>query len=164
MDGSFAIRTCQILFGSFSFHGFIVVARVCQIRHNLVTVDEPHIIKDLIWIASSRKDLSAFPDDVQDVIGYALYIAQTGGKAPEAKVLTGFGAAGVLEIVDDYRTDTYRAVYTVRFSDFVYVLHAFQKKSRKGKSTPRADMELIKRRLKVAEEDYATRHRQGRHR
>lgn len=122
------------------------------------TVDEPHLIKDLLWIGSSRKDLKAFPDEVQDVIGYALYLAQKGEKAPEAKVLTGFGGAGVLEIVDYYRTDTYRAAYTVKFSDSVYVLHVFQKKSRKGKATPRADIELIRQRLKAAEEDYATRH------
>lgn len=127
-------------------------------------MDEPHIIKDVIWIGSSRKDLKAFPDEVQDVIGYALYAAQDGKKAPEAKVLTGFGGAGVLEIVDDYRSDTYRAVYTVKFSEVVYVLHVFQKKSRKGNTTPKRDTELIKHRLKLAEEDYTTREsRTGRH-
>jgi phage-related protein len=120
-------------------------------------VDEPHVIDELVWIGSSRKDFKDFPDEVQDVIGYALYLAQKGEMAPEAKVLTGFGGASVLEIVDDYRTDTYRAAYTVRFSNFVYVLDVFQKKSRKGKKTPKPDIELIKQRLKAAEEDYATR-------
>ena len=93
----------------------------------------------------------------QQVMGYALYQAQRALKAPSAKVLTGFGSAGVLEIVDDYQTDTYRAVYTVKFSDSVYVLHAFQKKSRKGNATPKAEIELVKKRLKVAEEDHKTR-------
>ena len=120
-------------------------------------MDEPHIIKDVLWIGSSRKDLKAFPDYVQDVIGYALYKAQKGLKPPEAKVLAGFGDAGVLEIVGDYQTDTYRAVYTVRFSDLVYVLHAFQKKSKKGHATPKGQMQLIKKRLRDAEEDYKAR-------
>jgi len=120
-------------------------------------VDEPHIIKDVIWIGSSRKDLKAFPDEVQRAIGYALYDAQIGQKAHSAKVLTGFSGAGVVEIVDDYQTDTYRAVYTVRFSEWVYVLHAFQKKSKKGNATPKGEMQLIKKRLKDAEEDYKTR-------
>jgi phage-related protein/predicted XRE-type DNA-binding protein len=120
-------------------------------------VDQPHKIKDLLWIGSSRKDLRAFPDEVKDVMGYALYQAQIGLKAPSAKTLAGFGSAGVLEIVDDHQTDTYRAIYTVRFSDSVYVLHAFQKKSRTGTATPRTDIELIKKRLKVAEEHYSSR-------
>jgi phage-related protein len=120
-------------------------------------VDEPHIIKDLLWIGSSRRDLKTFPDEVKDEIGYALYLAQKGQKAAKAKVLNGFGGAGVLEIVDDYQSDTYRAVYTVKFSDLVYVLHVFQKKSKKGNATPKADIELVRNRLKVAVEDYATR-------
>lgn len=90
-------------------------------------------------------------------MGYALYQAQMALKGHSAKVLTGFGGAGVLEIVDDYLTDTYRAVYTVKFSDAVYVLHAFQKKSRKGNATPKAEIELIKKRLKIAEEDHEMR-------
>lgn len=90
-------------------------------------------------------------------MGYALYQAQAGLKAPLAKPLRGFGGAGVLEIVEDHQTDTYRAVYTVKFSDLVYVLHAFQKKSKKGIATPKTDIELIKRRLQVAEEDYKVR-------
>lgn len=90
-------------------------------------------------------------------MGYALYQAQVGRKAPSAKPLAGFGGASVLEIVDDYQTDTYRTVYTVKFADLVYVLHAFQKKSKRGVATPKTDIELIKRRLKLAEEDYRTR-------
>jgi phage-related protein len=92
-------------------------------------------------------------------MGYALYQAQVGLKASSAKPLRGFGGAGILEIVEDYQTDTYRAVYTVRFSELVYVLHAFQKKSKKGIATPKPDIDLIRRRLKVAEEDYKMRQR-----
>jgi phage-related protein len=90
-------------------------------------------------------------------MGYALYQAQLGLKALSAKPLRGFGGAGILEIVEDHHTDTYRAVYTVRFSELVYVLHAFQKKSKKGSATPKSDMDLIKRRLKVAQDDYKAR-------
>ena len=89
-------------------------------------------------------------------MGYALYQAQTGRKASSAKPLRGFGGAGVLEIVEDHQTDTYRAVYTVKFSEFVYVLHAFQKKSKKGIATPKPDIDLIKRRIRAAEEHYKT--------
>jgi phage-related protein len=98
--------------------------------------------------------LKSFPDDVRRAIGFALYQAQIGGKAVSAKPLSGFGSAGVLEIVQDYYSDTYRAVYTVTFSDFVYVLHAFQKKSKKGIGTPKPDVALIRARLKDAREDY----------
>ena len=126
---------------------------------------EPPKVKSLVWIGSSRRDLKSFPAEVKDVIGYALYQAQAGRKAPSAKPLAGFGGAGVLEIVEDHQTDTYRAVYTVKFSESVYVLHAFQKKSKKGIATPKPDMDLIKRRLRVAEEDYKMRQaRRGRDR
>ena len=90
-------------------------------------------------------------------MGYALYQAQKGFKAPTAKPLRGFGGAGVLEIVEDYQADTYRAVYTVKFSDSVYVLHAFQKKSKKGRATPKPDIDLVKTRLKAAEQHYKSR-------
>lgn len=90
-------------------------------------------------------------------MGYALYQAQKGFKAPTTKPLRGFGGAGVLEIVEDYQTDTYRAVYTVKFSDLVYVLHAFQKKSKKGRATPKSDIDLVKTRLKTAEQHYKSR-------
>ena len=99
-------------------------------------------------------DLKVLPSEVQDDIGYALYQAQLGLKAPEAKPVHGFGGAGVLEVVADYQTDTYRAVYTVKFADFIYVLHVFQKKSRKGRSTPKPDIDLIKKRLRVAEQHF----------
>ena len=87
-------------------------------------------------------------------MGYALYQAQIGLKALSAKPLRGFGGAGILEIVENHQTDTYRAVYTVKFSNFIYVLHAFQKKSRKGIATPKPDIDLIQRRLRAAEEHY----------
>jgi len=120
-------------------------------------VDDPPKIKSIVWIGSSRRDLKAFPAEVRDVMGYALYQAQIGSKAPSAKPLTGFGGAGVLEIVEDFQTNTYRAVYTVKFAERVYVLHAFQKKSKKGIATPKADVDLIKKRLGLAEQDYKTR-------
>ena len=100
-------------------------------------------------------DLKVFPDEVQDVMGYALDFAQQGQKHPDAKPLKGFGGTGVLEIVDDYDGDTYRAVYTVKFAHAVYVLHCFQKKSKRGIATPKQDMDLIESRLKRAREHYA---------
>jgi phage-related protein len=112
-------------------------------------------MKPLIWIGSSLDDLRAFPEEVKQVMGYALYLAQTGGKHPDAKPLKGFGGAGVLEAVDDHAGDTYRAVYTVKFPNAVYVLHAFQKKSKQGISTPKRDLETISSRLKRAEEHAA---------
>ena len=125
-------------------------------------MDEPLKIKSLIWIGSSRRDLKAFPAEVRDVMGYALYQAQVGQKAPSAKPLRGFGGAGVLEIVEDLKGDTYRAVYTVLFSELVYVLHAFQKKSKKGVATPKSDIDLIKKRLGTAEEHHKMRQARGR--
>ncbi len=112
-------------------------------------------IKPVVWCGSSRSELASFPEDVKDAVGYALYIAQRGGKHADAKPLKGFGGAGVLEIVEDHAGDTYRAVYTVRFADRIYVLHAFQKKSKGGIATPKREIELIKSRLKRAEEEHA---------
>ena len=106
--------------------------------------------KPLEWIGSSKKDLKALPDEVMDVFGYALFLAQTGGKHDQAKPLRGFGSAGVLEVVEDFRGNAYRAVYTVRFEERVFVLHVFQKKSKTGIATPKLDMDLIRERLKVA--------------
>jgi phage-related protein len=103
--------------------------------------------KPLIWIGSSRKDLLAMPKVVQREFGFALHLAQIGSRHICAKVLRGFGSAGVLEVVEDFATDTYRAVYTVRFADAVYVLHCFKKKSTKGIETPKPDMDLIRKRL-----------------
>jgi len=93
---------------------------------------------------------------VKDVIGHALFVAQLGGKHEDAKPLRGFGGAGVLEVVEDFAGDTYRAVYTVKFADAVYVLHVFQKKWKKGIKTPQKDLDLIKERLTRAEQDYAS--------
>lgn len=115
--------------------------------------DEPKqpSFKPVVWVGSSLKDLREFPDAVQDHMGYALFVAQQGGKHRDAKPLTGFGGAGVVEVVKDYRGDTFRAVYTLRYAGAVYVLHAFQKKSKTGRETPRGDIELIKHRLREAE-------------
>jgi phage-related protein len=114
----------------------------------------PRGIKPVIWIGSSKADLRDFPEEVKDWIGFALYTAQQGGKHADAKPLKGFGGAGVLEIVEDHRGDTYRAVYTVQFAARVYVLHAFQKKSKSGIATPKAAMNLIWTRLARAEEEH----------
>src|SRR5476649_913542 len=103
-------------------------------------------------MGSSRKDLKKFPDPVQHQVGYAIYVAQRGGKHRDAKVLAGFGGARVLEVVEDFRGDTFRAVYTLRYADSVYVLHAFQKKSKSRSETPRRDIELVKQRLREAEQ------------
>lgn len=103
--------------------------------------------KPLFWIGSARKDLLAMPKAVQREFGFALHLAQIGTRHPSAKVMKGFGSAGVLEVVEDFATDTYRAVYTVRFSEAVFVLHCFKKKSTKGSETPKPDMELIRKRL-----------------
>lgn len=116
--------------------------------------------KPLFWIASSKQELLAFPGPVQDEIGTALSVAQFGSKHPKAKPWKGAGP-GVLEVVEDHRGDTYRAVYTVRFEGAVYVLHAFQKKSPSGIRTSRRDVELITRRLNEARTDFEVRHGKG---
>jgi phage-related protein len=113
-----------------------------------------HERRPLFWVGSSRDDLKRFPADVRDVMGYALHLAQCGERHGGAKALRGFGSAGVVEIVDDYDRATFRTVYTVTFADAVYVLHAFQKKSKRGVATPQRDIELIKARLRRAEEHY----------
>ena len=113
--------------------------------------DQP---KPVRWVGGSKEDLREFPEDVRRRVGGALWDAQIGRKAPYVKPMKGFGGAGVLEIVDDFDGDTYRAVYTVRFAGAVYVLHAFQKNSRRGIATPKAELDLIEQRLKRAKEDY----------
>ena len=113
--------------------------------------------KPLFWVGSSKRDLQGFPERVKDEIGAALSVAQFGEKHPGAKPWKGQGG-GVFEVVEDYRGDTYRAVYTVKFERAVYVLHAFQKKSPSGISTARADSELIAKRLRMAREDYKVRY------
>lgn len=111
-------------------------------------------LKSVEWIAGSLDDLRDFPEDVQQAVGYAIYRAQCGEKHPNAKPLKGFKGASVLEIVQDFDGDTYRAVYTVKFEEVVYVLHAFQKKSKRGIETSKQDIELIEARLKRAKEHY----------
>lgn len=111
-------------------------------------------VKPVAWVGSSYREFRSFPDAVQDGIGYALFRAQQGEKHESAKPLKGFGGAGVVEIVENHNTDTYRAIYTVKFRGIIYVLHAFQKKSKKGSKTPDSEMDIVRRRLKVAEEDY----------
>jgi len=108
-------------------------------------------IKPLIWVGGCKKDLLAMPDEVQDLFGFALHEAQSGKKHEKAKPLKGFGSAGILEIVEDWRGDAYRAIYTVKFASDVYVLHCFQKKSTQGISTPKHELEKIEARLKAAE-------------
>ena len=106
-------------------------------------------IRPIVWVRSSHEDLKKFPADVQDEMGYALYIAQLGDKHPKAKPLKGF--SGVMEIRSNYASSTYRAVYTTKIGDVIYVLHAFQKKSKRGIGTPRQEIALIRRRLQRAQ-------------
>jgi phage-related protein len=114
-------------------------------------MDKPASLKPLYWVGCSKRDLRSLPGPVEDLFGYALYLAQDGKKHEQAKPLKGFGSAGVLEVVEDWDRSTYRAVYTVRFEGAVFVLHMFQKKSKRGAATPKADIDLIRERLKVAE-------------
>ena len=109
-------------------------------------------MKPLVWVATSLADLREFPDEVRQVIGYALYLAQVGQKHLDAKPLKGFGGAGVLEVVEDFDGNAYRAVYTVKLAGVVYVLHAFQKKSKKGIKTPLSELDKVRARLRIAEE------------
>jgi phage-related protein len=113
--------------------------------------------KPLDWVGSSKKDFLGFPEPVKDGMGNALGLAQFGGTHPSAKPWKG-GGPGVFELVEDHDGDTYRAVYTVRFKEVVYVLHAFQKKSPKGIRTAQVDVDLVERRLKVAQQDYEARY------
>lgn len=108
-------------------------------------------LKPLIWIGSSLRDLGKLDAAVQDSVGYALYVAQRGERHSSAKVLRGFGGAGVLEVVEDDSAGTYRAVYTVKFASAVYVLHVFQKKSKRGVATPQSEIDLIHSRLATAQ-------------
>ena len=121
----------------------------------MMMVSASSSIKPVVWIGSAKVDLRTFPEGVKDSIGFALYAAQQGGKHSQAKPLRGFSGAGVLEIVEDHDGDTYRAVYTVRLAGRIYVLHAFQKKSKAGIKTPKAEVNLVKSRLKRAEEEHA---------
>jgi phage-related protein len=113
--------------------------------------------KPVVWLGSSRRDLRAMPQQVRRDIGQALYAAQQGETDPAAKPLKGFGGTRVMEIVERHRTDTYRAVYTAHFAEAIYVLHVFQKKSKRGIATPKPDMDLIKQRFALAERLHAER-------
>ncbi len=108
------------------------------------------IDKPLKWVGNSYKDLLALPREVRSLFGFALSLAQAGEKHEATKVLKGFGGAGVLEVIENDAHGTYRAVYTVKFEEAVFVLHAFQKKSKRGSETPKEDMEIIQARLKIA--------------
>jgi phage-related protein len=114
-------------------------------------------LKPIRWIGSSLKDLKSFPAKVRSDVGFALYAAQNGEMDPSAKPMKGFGGASVIEIVAPFFGDTWRAVYTVRFQEVVYVLHAFQKKSKSGIATPMKELDLIRQRLATAEKDYKKR-------
>lgn len=107
--------------------------------------------KPLEWIGSSHRDLMALPVDIRRFFGFALSLAQAGDQHDATKVLNGFGGAGVLEVVEDDAGGTYRAVYTVKYEEAVFVLHCFQKKSKRGSETPKEDMDIVRARLKVAE-------------
>ncbi len=109
-------------------------------------------MRELVWVGSSLDDYKEFHETIQDDMGYALYLAQEGEKPPQAKPLKGFGGAGVLEVVADDAGGTYRAVYTVRLKTAVYVLHVFQKKSRRSIATPEEHIERVRVRLRLAEQ------------
>ncbi|MGC8490278.1 MAG: type II toxin-antitoxin system RelE/ParE family toxin [Syntrophobacteraceae bacterium] len=119
----------------------------------MVRLPPPPNEKPLHWVGSSRKDFGAFPGTVQGNIGYALGVAQLGGKHPKAKPWKGLGP-GVFEIVEDYEGNAFRVVFTVRPAQAVYVLHAFQKKSKSGIKTPKSDVDLVGKRLQLAMRHY----------
>lgn len=108
------------------------------------------MLKPLKFVGSSKKDLSAFPEEVRQDFGHSLFVAQQGGRAPNVKTLQGFGGGSVVELVEDFDGDAYRCVYTTKVKDMIVVLHAFQKKSMRGSETPRHDIELVQSRLREA--------------
>jgi phage-related protein len=109
------------------------------------------MLKPLKFVGSSKKDLSAFPDEAKQEMGHSLYLAQQGGRALNAKILQGFGSGGVVELVEDHDGNTYRCVYTTKMKDVIVVLHAFQKKSKRGIETPRHEVDLIHARFREAQ-------------
>jgi phage-related protein len=111
-------------------------------------------LKCLIWVGSSKRDLLEFPKEVKSSMGYGLYLAQAGERPLHSKILKGFGSAGVIEIFESDESGTFRVVYTIKISNFVFVLHAFQKKSKQGIKTPKQEVDLIKKRLKETQEIY----------
>ncbi|MDP6831875.1 MAG: type II toxin-antitoxin system RelE/ParE family toxin [Alphaproteobacteria bacterium] len=118
---------------------------------------ERNVLKPLHWVGSSKDDIKLFPGEVRENMGFALFQAQSGLKHRDAKPFRGLGT-GVLEVVSRHDRNTFRAVYTVRFKEAVYVLHAFQKKARKGIKTAKQDVDLISRRLKAAQAHYEENH------
>jgi phage-related protein len=124
-----------------------------------MVTDLPTAKKPVEFVGSARADLRSLPKQVTSVFGFAILLAEVGRKHPDAKPLKGFGGAGVLEVIDNFDGDTYRAVYTVKFEGVVYVLDAFQKKSKKGKELPKVDLDRIKMRLKMAEGHYEQHYR-----
>lgn len=112
---------------------------------------KPESKKILYWMGDSRRRLGEFPDEVRGEVGYAIFLAECGESHPSAKRMQGYNA---VEIVSDYDGDTFRGVYTTKFQDSVYVLHCFQKKSKRGSQTPQADIDLIKKRLRDAEQHH----------
>lgn len=123
------------------YTSFVIIA-----ASNLEMVGAMHSgkVKSLVWVGSSKKDLLAQPEEVVKTIGYALHFAQMGMAHPNVKPLSGFHGTGVLEVVENYDGNTYRAIYTVKFENIVFVLHCFQKKSKKGISTPKVDVDFIR--------------------
>ena len=128
------------------------MTELCPNEHNPEMSKQAR--KPLKWAGSAKRDLDAMPEDVKDVFGHAIDLAQAGGKHPDAKAMAGFGSAGVLEVVEDCRGDTYRAAYTVKVAGWVSVLHCFQKKSKSGIKTPKRDLDLIHARPKAAMQDF----------
>ena len=118
-------------------------------------------MRPVLWVGSSKRDYGEFPAQVQDNFGFELFLVQTGQHPLSAKPLKGLGS-GIIELIDDFDGDTYRAVYTVRFHEAVYVLHAFKKKSKQGIATQKRDIELVKRRLRDAQDDHVERFKKGR--
>lgn len=119
-----------------------------------IPMNEP-ILKPIEWVGSSKSDLRTFPEAVRSLIGFALYQAQVGLRHRDVKLLRGLGS-DILEIVSRNDGDTFRAIYTVRFRGVVYMLHAFQKKSKRGRATPNPEIDLVRSRLKTATQHYQT--------
>lgn len=126
---------------------------MCEYGGSTIIEMTTQILKPIEWVGSSKSDLKAFPKSVRSKIGFALYQAQAGFSYRNAKFLKGLGN-NVLEVISRYDGDTFRAVYTVRFSGVVYVVHAVKKKSKRGSATPKSDVDLIRSRLKIAEQHY----------
>ena len=110
--------------------------------------------KTVLWIPAAKKDLLDMPEEVRIDFGYGLYQAQLGEHPDNGKTLSGFGSASVIELVNRYKGNAYRAIYTVRFEEAIFVLHVFQKKSNKGIETPKHEIDLLHSRLKMAEQIY----------